>query len=98
MLLSSTVDAYGTYNQFEKSKIKGDSLFVKELKLKSLTQNFASGINKVIALQKNLPIKPKQTVGLRIIKGVIEGEKKAEDLLTQCSGLMRDDLNKYIWR
>ncbi|RJP71292.1 MAG: hypothetical protein C4539_05295 [Ignavibacteriales bacterium] len=95
-ILSSSVDAYGTYNQFEKSKVKSDSLFVKDLKIKTLWQKNAEGINKVIALQKNLSIRPKQSVDLRIIKGVTEGNKKAEDLLTQCRGLMKEDLNKYI--
>ncbi|MCX6150918.1 MAG: trehalase family glycosidase [Ignavibacteriales bacterium] len=95
-IINSSIDASGVYNQFDARKKDNDSLFVNDLKLESLSNLASDGIIKVLALQKNYLMKPNESINVKIIKGVVEGNKEANELLTQSRNLMKEDLNKYL--
>lgn len=97
LLLNSTMDGFGTYNQLEKQKDTSKTFFFNDAKNHILTNIISLDSAKVLALQRNFVVPAKQFVTIRVIRGVIESEKDVSKLLTQCRILMNDDLNKYLF-
>ncbi|MDP2365625.1 MAG: hypothetical protein Q8M94_17900, partial [Ignavibacteria bacterium] len=96
LLINSSIDGVGTYNQLEKQKDTSSTFFFNDNQNLLLTNITSQDSAKVIALQKNMFIPAGQSVTIRIIRGVIESEKDINELLSECRNLMKADLNKYI--
>ncbi|MBU2444976.1 MAG: hypothetical protein KJ666_05310 [Bacteroidetes bacterium] len=97
LLINSTIDGFGTYNQLEKQKDTSRIFFFNDVKSKELSNIASLDTAKVIALQKNLAIPGGQSITIRVIRGVVEAEKNVESLFNQCRNLMKEDLNKFLF-
>jgi hypothetical protein len=62
----------------------------------SLSNRIGAAGVKVIALQKNYSIPAKQSVHLRIIRGVTEADSSLSELIARCRTFRTLDLNRFI--